>query len=168
MTRFLTSTTRQCQLRSTSKNTWSQPQHGGRPDKPQARAPNGWPDLETFVRQESHLTVVCLYARCKGKRLVPFLFLLFGDFTGQFRGTVAAVQVKELLKEMTLLLCRTPLLCRRCSLPGTRACTAICSGSVRATIVPMVEPKTRQCRPWISFQGRLPSEAHGVHVLGPF
>ena len=55
MTRFCPPvlTIRECQLRIASKYTWPQTQHGGRPEKPKASAPNGWPDLETLVRQHA-------------------------------------------------------------------------------------------------------------------
>ena len=50
-------------------------------------------------------------------RVGAFLFLLFGDFTGQFRGTVAAPS--GVLNEITLFLCHLTL-CRS-SLPGRGA-----------------------------------------------
>ena len=55
MTRFCPPvlTMRECQLRTVSKYTWPHHQHGGRPEKPKASAPNDWPDLETLVLQYS-------------------------------------------------------------------------------------------------------------------
>ena len=65
------------QPRRALKCTCPQPQLGGRPEKPKARAPNGWPDRETLVRQH-FLRWICLsgsneegLVRCASAKRMP-------------------------------------------------------------------------------------------------